>query len=438
MIIQFSVENFRSIMELATLSLVASPLKDVRVATEDVMFDIDGMDVSLLKSAVILGANASGKSNVIKALEFFKNYIIDSFKNLQAGEEIDVESFKLNTDSAKLPSSFEMIFILDGYQYRYGMDVSREYVHGEWLYRKACRKRAKEVELFYREKEEMKVHPSFSIATDLVNRKMIRNNALLLSAAAQFNDPTAVQIINWLTETSILTCSDEERMWNMAVNHLDDVEMRSRIVEFSKFADLGIEDIEKSDNHILSRHLQYDANGVAKSETSFPFLSMESEGTIKYFSMAYPIIKALDNGSRLVIDEFDSKLHPVLTNRIISSSAVLATETGNDSHRPGQIKRVHSDGFGGYEGDYNGEPYEGQWWNSALEEWVEDPFNGAKKIDGGLTYEYRDGEWVLVGNQADPTNVPLGTTPWLLMILLTCVYALGKNYVSYSKYEKIS
>lgn len=77
-----------------------------------------------------------------------------------------------------------MIFILDGYQYRYGMDVSRESVHGEWLYRKACRKRAKEVELFYREGEEMKVHTSFSIATDLVNRKMIRNNALLLSAAA--------------------------------------------------------------------------------------------------------------------------------------------------------------------------------------------------------------------------------------------------------------
>ena len=69
--------------------------------------------------------------------------------------------------------------------------------------------------------------------------------------------------------------------------------MRSRIVEFSKFADLGIEDIEKSDNHILSRHLQYDTNGVAKGETSFPFLSMDSEGTIKYFSMAYPIIRLL-------------------------------------------------------------------------------------------------------------------------------------------------
>ena len=73
MIIQFSVENFRSIMEPAILSLVASPLKDTRVVAEDVIFDIDGIDVSLLKSAVILGANASGKSNVIKALDFFKS-----------------------------------------------------------------------------------------------------------------------------------------------------------------------------------------------------------------------------------------------------------------------------------------------------------------------------------------------------------------------------
>ena len=318
MIIQFSVENFRSILEPATLSMVVSPLKDSKVESDDVMFGVEGLDLNLLKSAVLMGANASGKSNVIKSLDFFKTYIIDSFKSIQAGEEIGVESFRLNTESANSPSSFEMIFIIADSQYRYGMDVSRDAVRGEWLYRKACRKRAKEVELFYREGENIKVHPTFSIAADLVNRKMIRRNALLLSAAAQFNDPTAVQIIDWLGGTTILSCSDEEKMWNMAVTHLDDTEMRRRIVEFSKFADLGIEDIEKSDNHILSRHMQYDSEGVPNGDAVFPFQSMESEGTIKYFSMAYPIIKALDNGSRLVIDEFDSKLHPVLTNRIIS------------------------------------------------------------------------------------------------------------------------
>lgn len=318
MVIQFSVENFRSIMAPATLSMVVSPLKDNKVESDDVMFGVEGLDFSLLKSAVVMGANASGKSNVIKAFDFFKNYLIDSFKSLQAGEEIGVEAFRLNTESSKSPSSFEMIFIIADNQYRYGMDVSREAVHSEWLYRKACRKRAKEVELFYREGEDIKVHTSFTIAADLVNRKMIRKNALLLSAAAQFNDPTAVQIINWLNGTTILSCSDEERMWDMAVCHLDDMEMRQRIVEFSKFADLGIEDIEKSDNHILSRHLQYDAEGAIRGDAVFPFQSMESEGTIKYFSMAYPIIKALDTGTRLIIDEFDSKLHPVLTNRIIS------------------------------------------------------------------------------------------------------------------------
>ena len=318
MIIQFSVENFRSIMAPATLSMVASPLRDSKVEPDDVMFGIEGLDLSLLKSAVVMGANASGKSNVIKALDFFKNYIIDSFKSIQAGEEIGVEAFKLNTETAKSPSSLEMVFVIADYQYRYGMDVSREAVYSEWLYRKACRKRAKEVELFYREGEEIKVHPTFTIAADLVSRKMIRKNALLLSAAAQFNDPTAVQIIDWLGSTTILTCSDEEKMWNMAVSHLDDAVMRQRIVEFSKFADLGIEDIEKSDNHILSRHLQFDADGAIRGDAVFPFQNMESEGTVKYFSMAYPVINALDKGLRLIVDEFDSKLHPVLTNRIIS------------------------------------------------------------------------------------------------------------------------
>lgn len=71
--------------------------------------------------------------------------------------------------------------------------------------------------------------------------------------------------------------------------------------------------------------------------------------------------------------------------------------------------------------------------------WIE-PWEGATRSAGGGNYwKYTGGEWVLVNDQGDPVNPqPLGTTPWLLMILLTCVYALGKNYVSYSKYEKIS
>ena len=76
--------------------------------------------------------------------------------------------------------------------------------------------------------------------------------------------------------------------------------------------------IEKIDNTIVSTHTQYDDEGNEVKAVTFPFRKNESEGTIKYFSLAYPIIDALDNGKRLIIDEFDSKMHPLLTCRIIA------------------------------------------------------------------------------------------------------------------------
>ena len=77
------------------------------------------------------------------------------------------------------------------------------------------------------------------------------------------------------------------------------------------------------------------------------------------------------------------------------------------------------------DGEYNGEYYNGQWWNASKEKWVEEPFNGCKKIEGGLTYEYQNGAWVLVANQADP-DAPIGDTPWFWMLLLAAGYAALK------------
>lgn len=318
MIVQFSIENFLSFKGQNILSLVATPLRENQALTENVLIPITDTDVSLLKSAVILGPNASGKSNVIKAFDFFKRFIIGSFKDVQAGEEIDVENFRLDVESAAGPTTFELIFITGGNQYRYGFTVTRKDVEGEWLYRKACRKRAKEVELFLREGEHCQVHPTMPLMQDIVNRKMVRPNALLLSAAAQFNDATAVEIIGWLGDTAVVSCSEEDINWKYALRHFDDEAVRERIVAFSQYADLGIEDIEKSGDRVTSRHNQYDAEGRVTQTVTFPFLDNESEGTIKYFSLAYPIIDALDNGKRLVVDEFDSKLHPLLTERIIA------------------------------------------------------------------------------------------------------------------------
>lgn len=318
MIVQFSVGNYLSFKELSTLSMTSTGLKETSIKEEDSMTRLGDAIPAVLHGAAIYGANASGKSNFIKAFSTFKWLVINSMKELQAGEKIDVENFKLNSTTAKEPSLFEVVFCNDDYVYRYGFEIDTAKVHKEWLYRKNNRKYAKEVELLYRENEAYSLHTSCTIMRNLTASKMVRSNALLISVAAQFNDQTAVDIVSWLNDTSIITNGDDERMWKRAAIKLDDASMRKRIVDFSRYADLGIEDIYKVNDEVVSSHVQYDDKGKEVQTVSFPFANNESEGTVKYFQLAYPIIDALDNGKRLVIDEIDSKMHPALTCRIIS------------------------------------------------------------------------------------------------------------------------
>ena len=97
MIIQFTIGNFLSFKEQSTLSLAASALKEIQVPAEDIIFSVGTAGLLLMKSAVVYGANASGKSNFIKAFEFFKWYVINSSKDIQAGERVNIESFRLNS-----------------------------------------------------------------------------------------------------------------------------------------------------------------------------------------------------------------------------------------------------------------------------------------------------------------------------------------------------
>lgn len=317
MLLEFCVKNFLSIKDDLKLSFVATTLKESLSEPNDVI-RISDMGLALVRSAVIYGANASGKTNVLKAIAFYKSFIMNSFKNGQAGESIDVENFRLNASTVQEPTTMEATFTVGEYLYRYGFEVGEKAVHAEWLYRRMNRKRSKEVEIFYREETGVTVHAKSPLMQDLVNRKMVRDNALLLSTAAQFNETTAVDILHWLSDTQVLFCSEDDKMWLQAIRHLDDEKMRERIVRFAKYADLGIENITKIDNRIVSNHRQYDDEGRETNDVAFSFSGNESEGTIKYFSLAYPIIDALDNGKRLVVDELDSKLHPLLVRKIVT------------------------------------------------------------------------------------------------------------------------
>ena len=112
MVIQFTIGNFLSFKEQSTLSLVASALKEIQVPAEDIIFSVGNAGLSLMKSAVVYGANASGKSNFIKAFEFFKWYVINSSKDIQAGERVNIESFRLNSLTVNEPSYFEAISVM--------------------------------------------------------------------------------------------------------------------------------------------------------------------------------------------------------------------------------------------------------------------------------------------------------------------------------------
>lgn len=316
MLLEFCVKNFLSLKDEAKLSFIASTLKESLQEENDLINEL-AIGLSVLRSAVIYGANASGKSNVLKALSFYKRFITDSFINSQAGKLIDVEGFRLNTQTENEPTTIEATFIVGDYIYRFGFEVDRKSVREEWLYQRANRKRAKEVELFYRENGVVSVHSKCPLIQEIVDKKMIRDNALVLSTAAQFNDPKSVDILNWLSDIQVLFCSEDEHLWEQAIRHLDDDGVRERITDFARYADLGIDSILKIDNKIISSHRQFDEEGRESGNVSFPFNKNESEGTIKYFSLAYPIIDALDNGKRVIIDELDSKLHPLLVRKII-------------------------------------------------------------------------------------------------------------------------
>ena len=317
MILEFCTTNYLSIKDELKLSFMATPLKESCSEPND-LFPLADTGMSLVRSAVIYGANASGKSNVLKAFEFYKRFVTESFKNSQAGEAIDVENFRLNATTVQEATSMEATFTDGEFIYSYGFELDSQSVHEEWLYKRACKKRAKDVEVFYREGDETSVHPKSTLVQELVNKKMVRSNALLLSTAAQFNEPTSVSILKWLSDTMVVFCSEDEQLWKNAIRHLDDESLRKRIIAFAKYADLGIENITKTDDRIVSDHKQYDDEGREVNNVAFAFNRNESEGTIKYFSLAYPIINALDNGKRIVIDELDSKLHPLLVKRIVA------------------------------------------------------------------------------------------------------------------------
>ncbi|MBI4649787.1 ATP-binding protein [Candidatus Desantisbacteria bacterium] len=336
MLLQFKVGNFLSFNDPVTFSMVASSIKehkDTNVFVEK--------KINLLKSAAIYGANASGKSNLIKALSFMKRFVFISSKEMQATEKIKVINFKLSTETENKPSFFEIIFIYEDIIYKYGFEVDSDTVRKEWLFQT---KAGREAKLFTRENSDFEIGSYFNEGKGLENKT--RNNALFLSVVAQFNGEFSTKIIKWFEKLKIISGLDDEGYKGFSIDKIKDLEFKNKILNFLKIADFSIEDLSlneikinkenlpkdmpeefkamllKKEGDLISVEIQtfhkkYDLSKKFFSLEKFDLDDEESEGTKKFFAISAPIINTLWKGHTLIIDELDSRLHPVLTQHII-------------------------------------------------------------------------------------------------------------------------
>jgi hypothetical protein len=331
MLLEFSVGNYLSFRERKTLNLVASSISDYKETNT-----IASERHTLLKGAVIYGANASGKSNFIRAVSTMKKIVMSSF-NQPSTKEIGVTPFLLNTETEKGPSYFEVLIEILGTRYRYGFEVTDREVAGEWLYES---KKNAEKFLFLREGDGIEVSPAYKEAENLESKT--RDNALFLSVIDQFNGVVAKRIMHWFNKLITISGLTHENYELTTFRMLDKKITAKTLDDFYSQLDFGFDGLfinkEKFDPKripedapeglvkllvkdlegafrfkIKTLHKKYDKNNKRVGDVEFDMRGQESAGTNKVFNISGPIFDVLQAGGVLVIDELDSSLHPLIT-----------------------------------------------------------------------------------------------------------------------------
>jgi AAA15 family ATPase/GTPase len=336
MLIEFTVGNFRSFKDKQTLYLEAagavSEHKDQLITTDR---------HKLLRSVAIYGANASGKSNLLRACASMLEMLFNPQLHSSIWE-LPVEPFLLDDLSEKSPSFFEIVFLLDGIRYRYGFEASRKRFEAEWLYEA---KKEREKLLFVRELDEIKVHSAFEGGKGL--EKRTKPNSPFLLVCDQFNVKTAMSIIKWLNGWRVINNIEygSKRFRDLTLDLLNMPAYKSQIVNFLKRSDLSIDDIVTrttriQDNditelhgdrpvYIKTIHKKYQEDGTVSGAVELNLSDNESSGTNKLFDLAGQIFTCLNRGTILLIDEMDAKLHPLLTRAIIRLFNLPETNPNN-------------------------------------------------------------------------------------------------------------
>jgi AAA15 family ATPase/GTPase len=328
MIVRFSVENFRSFKERQTLFLNAvstcKEWKDENTAVEN--------GNRLLRSAVVYGANASGKTNLFLAMERMRMFMLSSVNMEKQANLLVVEPFLLSLDALNRPETFEIQFTLDGKIFTYGFSLllvgskpDQYEVVNEWLLENV---KKHEVVYFLRERRKGADDGFVNIISVNKDRMPLgvgleartRPDVLFFTVAAQFAEPTCQMISDYIRlNVNVVSGLNHASLTVFSRNQLtSDGNVGESIKKFIHDADTGIKDLKIDANgQIVSFHDQYDAHLNAIGRLAMNFQFSESQGTSKLFDLSGPLIDTLNNGRIMIVDELDAKLHPLLVRRLI-------------------------------------------------------------------------------------------------------------------------
>ena len=337
MLIEFTVGNFLSFNTKRTLSFKAAAISDL-----DNVFTID--NYRLLRSAVVYGANSSGKSNLIKALDGMRNILLNSVK-LNDKDPLDYTPFLLSEQSEHAPTHFETEFLIGGKTYRYGFEYTLESIVNEWLFVKQGMTK-KETTLFIRTKDGIGITDQFVEGKG--KEEATNDNRLFVSLVAQLGGKISKQIIEWFRSYNVISglAHQEYNGFTMRMLHDKKEGCEQALSLFQKlklgFQELMVKESEfnvsdlpidfpdsvksklskdysgKKMLSIKTMHNKYDSQGLIIDSVAFDKDRSESEGTKKIIDLTGPIFDSLLSGKMLIIDELDAKLHPLLTIQLVN------------------------------------------------------------------------------------------------------------------------
>lgn len=340
MFIEFSVSNFRSIKEKQVLSLSAA--KGGELAESNTFGTDIGKLPMLLRSAVMYGANASGKSNTIRALGIMQFLVLNSFSALKEGQPIPVTPFLFDGVSAQGPSEFEIIFLSEGTRYQYGFSATQQRITEEWL---IAYPEGKPQKWFERALNKETTAYDWQFSRNFTGQKEIiktatRSNALFLSTAIQLNNEQLKPVFSWFASRLVVILPGINIDLQFTIDRCASESEKLRIMSFMNAADISIVNInlekrlfnptmvppviipelrEKMINELRDKELTA-VKFVHNTDKGTVTLDLndESQGTQKLFAFAGPWLDVLAQGKVLIIDELDTSLHPLLVRHLVA------------------------------------------------------------------------------------------------------------------------